>query len=142
MSSLPVVNSHNEWDHLEEVIVGVVDGTVVSPWEPGHEAMVPTQGLEEIRDYHLLYGGQPFTEEQLAPARNGMRELSALEPGQQVPDLRHASLPPVRPPVRTSKVIVDGLRQATVREASRRMHHLNPAGLPCDLRLRRSTNQS
>lgn len=75
MSSLPVVNSHNEWDHLEEVIVGVVDGTVVSPWEPGHEAMVPTQGLEEIRDYHLLYGGQPFTEEQLAPARKEVEDF-------------------------------------------------------------------
>jgi hypothetical protein len=60
-------------------------------------------------EYHCL------SQEQLAPARNGMRKLSALEPGQQVLDLRHASLPPVRPPVRTSKVIVDGLRQATVR---------------------------
>jgi hypothetical protein len=41
-----------------------------------------------------------LSQEQLAPARNGMRELSALEPGQ------------------------------TVREASRRMHHLNPADCP------------
>jgi len=101
-----------------------------------NDACNATAGDLASHDYDCL------SQEQLAPARNGMRELSALEPGQQVPDLRHASLPPVRPPVRTSKVIVDGLRQATVREASRRMHHLNPAGLPCDLRLRRSTNQS
>ena len=28
----PVVNAHNEWDPLEEVIVGIVDGAMIPPW--------------------------------------------------------------------------------------------------------------
>ena len=30
-----VVNSHNEWDPLEEVIVGILDGACDLPWEIG-----------------------------------------------------------------------------------------------------------
>jgi len=32
MSELPVVNSYNEWDTLEEVVVGVIDGATVPSW--------------------------------------------------------------------------------------------------------------
>jgi len=31
---LPVVNSHNEWDTLQEVIVGRIEGAAVPPIEP------------------------------------------------------------------------------------------------------------
>jgi len=31
--SYPVVNTHNEWDPLEEIIVGVVDGAMIPPWD-------------------------------------------------------------------------------------------------------------
>ena len=69
------VSSHNEWDPLEEVIVGHVEGTVVTQWEPGFEAMIPEPQLEAIRDYHLRNAGQLFTEEQLAPARREVEEF-------------------------------------------------------------------
>ena len=36
----PVVNTHNEWDPLEEIIVGIVDGAMVPPWDVIMEATV------------------------------------------------------------------------------------------------------
>jgi glycine amidinotransferase len=66
---LPIVNSYNEWDPLEEVIVGVLDGEAVTPWELGFEAMIPEENLELIRTYHSTNGGRAFTKEQLAPAQ-------------------------------------------------------------------------
>jgi glycine amidinotransferase len=71
----PVVNAWNEWDPLEEVIVGTLDGAVALPWELGLEAVTPVQHLDRARQYHQAYGGQPIPEAQLAPAR---RELDAF----------------------------------------------------------------
>ncbi|MGB3904687.1 MAG: hypothetical protein WBB22_07170 [Anaerolineae bacterium] len=31
--SYPVANTHNEWDPLEEIIVGIVDGALIPPWD-------------------------------------------------------------------------------------------------------------
>lgn len=69
------VSCHNEWDPLEEVIVGHVDGTVVTQWEPGFEAMIPHEHRATIKDYHLRNAGQSFTEEQFIPARAELAEL-------------------------------------------------------------------
>jgi hypothetical protein len=35
------VNSYTEWDPLEEVIVGIVDGATVPPWHFSLEAVLP-----------------------------------------------------------------------------------------------------
>ncbi len=44
MTACPV-NSHNEWDPLEEVIVGRLDGAVMPPNQPGvRDAISPAQG--------------------------------------------------------------------------------------------------
>jgi len=37
----PVVNSYSEWDPLEEVIVGIVDGACLPPWHPCLRATMP-----------------------------------------------------------------------------------------------------
>lgn len=78
------VSCHTEWDPLEEVIVGHVDGTVVTPWEPGFEAMIPEPQLEAVRAYHLRNAGQLFTEAQLAPARREVEELVRVLGGEGV----------------------------------------------------------
>ena len=36
------VSSHNEWDPLEEVIVGIVDGATVPGWDDMLEVTMPS----------------------------------------------------------------------------------------------------
>ena len=33
MTATPVVSTFNEWDSLEEIIVGVVEDALIPPWE-------------------------------------------------------------------------------------------------------------
>jgi len=70
-----VVCSHNEWDPLEEVIVGIVEGSVIAPWEPGFAAGVPQEQLAEIRKYHEQVGGAPFNPKQMSLARLEVEEF-------------------------------------------------------------------
>ena len=53
----PVVNSHNEWDPLEEVIVGVLDGAADLPWEIGLHAVTPAEDVEKARVLGMTRGG-------------------------------------------------------------------------------------
>ena len=51
INQIPVVNTHNEWDPLEEVIVGIVDGARVPPWD----IMTPaTVHHKELLDFPTL----------------------------------------------------------------------------------------
>jgi glycine amidinotransferase len=67
----PVVSSHNEWDPLEEVIVGVIDGACVPPWNVGLKATMP----EEHWDFFRIHGGKPFPGELVAAARADLEEF-------------------------------------------------------------------
>lgn len=55
----PVVNSHNEWDPLEEVIVGILEGAADLPWEIGLHAVTPVEDVEASRTFALNHGGRP-----------------------------------------------------------------------------------
>lgn len=59
-ASTCVVNSWNEWDPLEEVIVGVLDGAVALTFEPGLEAVTPVEHMERSRKYHEMHAGKPI----------------------------------------------------------------------------------
>ncbi|MGB6042417.1 MAG: hypothetical protein WBF93_04585 [Pirellulales bacterium] len=50
-----IVNSHNEWDPLEEIIVGRVEGGAVPPWHSTIESCAPEQSWELLR----ALAGQP-----------------------------------------------------------------------------------
>jgi glycine amidinotransferase len=65
------VSSHNEWDPLEEVIVGVVDGAVVPRWDTMLEVTMPAGQKAFFR----RNAGGPFPSELIAAAR---RELEAF----------------------------------------------------------------
>ncbi len=65
------VNSHNEWDLLEEVIVGVVDGAAFPPWHIALEAPLP----EDQRDVFRANAGKPFPPEKVAAARKELEEF-------------------------------------------------------------------
>jgi glycine amidinotransferase len=68
---LPVVSCHNEWDPLEEVIVGVVEGACVPAWHPALAATMPA----EHRDFFVEHGGKPFPQALVAAASRELEEL-------------------------------------------------------------------
>ncbi len=71
-NSLPVVNTFNEWDPLEEIIVGVVDGALVPPWD---EMMEATLHRQDLWDFHKQHGGQPWPQEMLDAAQKDLDEF-------------------------------------------------------------------
>lgn len=66
--------SCNEWDPLEEVIVGVVEGAIVPEWDAALEATTPPRG----RDFFREYGGKPFPEKMILKASEELDGLSRL----------------------------------------------------------------
>ncbi len=66
-----VVNSFNEWDPLEEVIVGVLDGASVPPWHVALKATMP----EDQWGFFQKFGGRPFPAEQIDAANADLDEL-------------------------------------------------------------------
>ena len=71
MNSSTVINSHNEWDPLEEVIVGVVDGATVPSFHIAIEATLPIDQLEFFRSN----AGKPFPPERIGAARRDLDEF-------------------------------------------------------------------
>ncbi|MDP9120919.1 MAG: amidinotransferase [Acidobacteriota bacterium] len=67
----PAVSCHNEWDPLEEVVVGVIDGAAVPAWDITLAATMPA-------GQHAFFAercGQPFPAERVAAARRNLEEL-------------------------------------------------------------------
>lgn len=71
----PVVNAHNEWDPLEEVIVGTVEGALVPPWDVAMEA---TLHRRELWDYYRQFGGTPWPKELVDAAEKELCELVGI----------------------------------------------------------------
>jgi glycine amidinotransferase len=67
----PPVSSYNEWDPLEEVIVGRLEGAAIPPWHDIVRATMPKRESRLFRER----GGQAFTDEELAP---GIAELDGF----------------------------------------------------------------
>lgn len=65
------VCSYNEWDPLQEIIVGIVDGAAVPPWDITVKATVP----EDQWPFFEATGGKPFPAEKIAAAREDLDEL-------------------------------------------------------------------
>lgn len=66
-----MVNSHNEWDPLEEAIVGVIDGATVPAWHPTLPVTMPRSQWPFFR----AEGGRPFPKERVELARRELEEL-------------------------------------------------------------------
>jgi glycine amidinotransferase len=66
------VSSFNEWDPLEEVIVGNIDGAMVPPFDKAVESTLP----EEHFDLFKSRGGTPFPPELVEAARRNLDEFA------------------------------------------------------------------
>ena len=70
-TALPVVNSHNEWDPLEEVIVGRAENACVPPFT----MEVKANTYEKYWDFYEKHGGRPFPSEHLKKAANEIEDM-------------------------------------------------------------------
>ncbi|MCP3959041.1 MAG: NarL family transcriptional regulator [bacterium] len=75
-----VVNSHNEWDPLEEVIVGRVEGAAVPPFD----VAVKANTYPRYWDFFERHGGEPFPEELVRAAAADLDELCTVLKGEGV----------------------------------------------------------
>lgn len=78
------VNSWNEWDELEEVLVGTLENSVCTPWDSGLHATVPVRDREHVRAYHLANGGSVVPERALAAAETELAEFVGILEGEGV----------------------------------------------------------
>lgn len=69
-----IVNSHNEWDLLEEVIVGRIDGATIPAWDESIRASMPT-GHQEM--YQKL-GGKSFPLDRINAAAKELEILVSI----------------------------------------------------------------
>jgi glycine amidinotransferase len=72
-SSAPV-NSYNEWDPLEEAIVGSVDGAAIPPWHVALKGAVPIAFWRAIQQY----GGMRYPPQEIEPAKANLDEFIGL----------------------------------------------------------------
>lgn len=73
--TLEIVNSFNEWDPLEEVIVGTLEGGCELPWEKAFEAVIPQENIAQISNHHLKHGGKPQNSDERIPAQKELDEF-------------------------------------------------------------------
>jgi glycine amidinotransferase len=74
------VSSYNEWDLLEEVIVGVVDGASFPPAHIAVEAALPHNQIQTFRQN----AGKPFPPERIALAKQELEEFVHILEGEGV----------------------------------------------------------
>ena len=68
------VRSYNEWDPLQEVIIGVVEGATVPPWDAITKATMPSHAAW----FFKKYGGKPFPKKMIEKASKELDGLAAL----------------------------------------------------------------
>ncbi|NIP87120.1 MAG: amidinotransferase, partial [Planctomycetales bacterium] len=86
---MPVVWSHNEWDPLEEVIVGRVEGGAVPPWHPTLESCAPELSWELLR----ALSGQPAPSVMVQAAQQQLNDFIAILEGEGIVVRRPDPLP-------------------------------------------------
>jgi len=89
----PVVNSHNEWDPLEEVVVGVIDGACIPTWDIALEATMP----EASRSLFRNRPGQPFPAELIDVARRDLEGFARILESEGITVRRPATVDHTRP---------------------------------------------
>jgi glycine amidinotransferase len=76
----PVINSHNEWDTLQEVVVGHVLGAVVPPLDP----CVKVNSPERYWNFFKEWGHKPFSQEEVESANLELEEFCRILQGEGI----------------------------------------------------------
>ncbi|HEY0638119.1 MAG TPA: amidinotransferase [Pseudonocardiaceae bacterium] len=89
----PPVSSYNEWDPLEEVIVGIIDGATFPGWHFSLQPVLPP-GQHETFQRHA---GKPFPAELVDAARRELEQFVQILEGEGVTVRRPSPVPQGRP---------------------------------------------
>ncbi len=79
-TNYPIVNSYNEWDPLEEVIVGVVEGATIPDLEVAVKATIPEDQIE----YFQKNAGKKFPQEAINAAAKELEEFVNILEGEGI----------------------------------------------------------
>jgi glycine amidinotransferase len=112
----PVVNSYNEWDPLEEIIVGVLEGACELPWEISLHAVTPVEDVERGRAYGMARGGQATQRVYQAPAQKELDEFVHILEAEGVTVRRPDPINHARPHATPEWTSVGGNCQANPRD--------------------------
>jgi glycine amidinotransferase len=106
------VSSHTEWDPLEEVIVGIIDGAAFPPWHVALHPVLPANQLDMFREH----AGEPFPAELVAAARAELDEFVHILEAEGV-RVRRPEPIPQRQPYSTLHWASTGMYAAMPRDA-------------------------
>ena len=106
------VSSHTEWDPLEEVIVGIVDGASFPAWHPSLAPVLPPGQHDTFR----RHAGRPFPPERVEAARRELEEFVRILEGEGV-TVRRPEPIPQRQAYRTLDWTSTGMYAAMPRDA-------------------------
>lgn len=109
--SAPVVNSFNDWDPLEEIIVGRVDGACIPSLDPMVKACTHPRNWP----FFAQHGGKPFSEELVTAAARQLDELCNVLRGEGVV-VRRPDAVDFAKPYRTPDFEATGLYAAMPRD--------------------------
>jgi glycine amidinotransferase len=84
-----VVNSHNEWDPLEEVIVGRVTGAAVPPWHVGLQSAAPSHAWDILK----ALSGKPAPPQFVLAAQQDLDAFLAIFESERITVRRPDPLP-------------------------------------------------
>lgn len=110
--STPVVCSYNEWDPLEEVIVGVVEGATIPSYDLTVRAAVPSNQ----REFFEKFPGNPFPKPLIEAASRELEEFSHILEEEGVIVRRPARLENNKPFSTPNWESLGGLYQAMPRD--------------------------
>lgn len=110
------INSWNEWDQLEEVLVGTLENAVCTPWDSGVHATTHTKDRDALRRYHLANAGTAVSERARAGAEKELAEFIALLKGEDVRVRRPTPIDHSRPLTTPAWTAVGGNSNANPRD--------------------------
>ncbi|WP_174823273.1 amidinotransferase [Ruegeria arenilitoris] len=113
---MSVVQSNNEWDPLEEVIVGTLEGAANLTWEIGFEAVTAVEHLERSRSYHLQAAGRPISPLAVNKAKQELDEFVNVLKNEGVTVRRPDTVQHARPIVTPNWTSIGGNCQANPRD--------------------------
>lgn len=101
----PVVNIHNEWDPLQEIIVGRLEGMRIPSWEPDMLGCM----YEKYFGFYKTRGGEEWPAAEVKRAEKELDEFISILEGEGVtvrrPDIRDHSKPLEAPHWRVSNEV-------------------------------------
>lgn len=115
--STAVVNSHNEWDPLEEVIVGIVDDAVFPDWDTINRVTVPPGEWDDVVRTTVGTKGSRYPDETIEAGRRAVEGFVRILEAEGVKVRRPERVDYARPYATPDWRVTGGFSAANPRDA-------------------------